>query len=225
MRTPTLPEVSRPAAYLAGVSHDLLAGDSRRIASHPELDFEYPMGNGVHMAKVSRSELEKEKLSDGGLLRTGEPNQNLNPEMLALRMREQIDADIAWTNLRRRRFRRRSSTLKGLSLGLTSGSVVILGLQNLSFWASLALGMIGLVTVLNAVEPFANWRARWVVMEETQYELIKVRDRLDFHLLSTDPANLNTASLNEFFNEWQSIWAASTRQWLEHRRVGTSSGS
>ena len=42
-------------------------------------------------------------------------------------------------------------------------------LQDLDFWSGLGFSLVALVTVINAVEPFFNWRSRWVLMEEAQY--------------------------------------------------------
>jgi hypothetical protein len=44
-------------------------------------------------------------------------------------------------------------------LGLSASSTVILGLQDLDFWASVGFSLVALSTVVTAVEPFFNWRA------------------------------------------------------------------
>jgi hypothetical protein len=97
--------------------------------------------------------------------------------------------------------------------------VVILGLQQLSTWASIALGMVGVVTVLNAVEPFANWRSRWVLMEDAQYKLNRLRDEFDFHLLSTRSDDITDEKSRELFDQWQQVWSGVSRQWLQFRRA------
>jgi hypothetical protein len=87
---------------------------------------------------------------------------------------------IVWAQPRKKRFRSAASITRMVTLGLSGASTVILGLQDLDFWASLGFSLVALSTVVAAVEPFFNWRSRWVLMEEAQYELRRIRDELDY---------------------------------------------
>ena len=169
------------------------------------------------MEQPSRSSRDLESLSEHGLLRPGDMHE-LSALDLVRRFREQIDADMAWATVRRRRFRRRASAIKVASFALTS-SRVVLGLRQTSTWASIALGMAGLVTVLNAVEPFANWRSCWVSMEDAQYKLNRLRDEIDFYLLSTRSDDITDEKSRELFDQWQQVWSGVSRQWLQFRRA------
>ena len=37
-----------------------------------------------------------------------------------------------------------------------------------------------LVALISALEPFFNWRSRWILMEEAQYRLQRIRDELEY---------------------------------------------
>jgi len=77
--------------------------------------------------------------------------------------------------------------------------------------------MVALVTLISALEPFFNWRSRWVLMEETQYRLNRIRDEMDYYLV-TNAADLDRDRLNGFFADQQDIWQDVSRQWIEFRK-------
>ncbi len=107
---------------------------------------------------------------------------------------------------------------KMLTLGLSAASTVILGLQSLNARADLALPFVALVTLLGAVEPFFNWRSRWVLMEEAQYRFQRLADDLEYLAASTAVDDLTFDQLGEVFDRYQTIWDDLGRTWLEHRR-------
>jgi hypothetical protein len=107
------------------------------------------------------------------------PQAGLSPYEAAVRLRQQIVDGNGYARARKTRFRFFASSMKTLSLALSAASTVILGLQTLNFWAGLAFALVAVVTVINAVEPFFNWRSRWVLMEETQSRFYRLRDDLE----------------------------------------------
>ncbi|MFD9220139.1 hypothetical protein ACFWDI_08980 [Streptomyces sp. NPDC060064] len=64
---------------------------------------------------------------------------------------------------------------------------------------------------------FFNWRARWQVLEEAQYRLIKQGDELDFLLARTAVTELSHAALNPLFTRWQFVWTDINRRRMELR--------
>lgn len=96
-----------------------------------------------------------------------QPPTGLPPSELARWVQGQLTAWIEWSEFRRRRFRRSASLVRLLSFAFSVASTVILGLQDLNFWASLAFSLGAVGAAVGAVEPFFNWRARWVLMEES----------------------------------------------------------
>jgi hypothetical protein len=79
--------------------------------------------------------------------------------------------------------------------------------------------MVALVTVLGGLETFFNWRSRWVLMEEAQYRLNRIRDEIDYYLVVTPSANVTKEKLDEFFREQQAVWSDVSRRWVEFRKI------
>ncbi|MBR7828700.1 SLATT domain-containing protein [Actinospica sp. MGRD01-02] len=127
--------------------------------------------------------------------------------------------------MRKARFRARASWAKILTLALTAASTVVLGFTWLPARASVALPMVALVTVISALEPFYNWRSRWILMEETQYRLQRLRDEMDYFLVTTPTADVRKSDFDGFFRDHQKIWAETSRRWIEYRRLDAAAQS
>lgn len=123
-----------------------------------------------------------------------------------LRFRDLVSSDMDWADSRKARFRMRASCAKAAALTLTGASTVVLGIPAIPGRAAIALPMVALVTLISALEPFFNWRSRWVLMEETQYRLNRIRDEMDYYLVTTPAADLDRDRLRGFFTEQQDIW-------------------
>jgi hypothetical protein len=97
-------------------------------------------------------------------------------------------------------------------------STVILGIPAIEGRATIALPLVAGVTFLAGLDAFFNWRSRWLLMEETQYKLNRVRDEIDFVLVSTQPTALTTRDLRRFFSDQQDVWSDVSRRWVGFRR-------
>lgn len=106
------------------------------------------------------------------------PGSALAPHDAALRLQGQVVDGIGWARRRKARFRRSASAIRAASLALSVGSTIILGLQHLNFWTGLAFSLVAVGTLVSAVEPFFNWRSRWILMEEARYRLQRIRESL-----------------------------------------------
>ncbi|MFJ9683931.1 DUF4231 domain-containing protein [Streptomyces sp. NPDC101194] len=136
---------------------------------------------------------------------------------------ERIQQGNVYARRKKKHFRLASSALKVLTLSMSAASTIILGLQNLNFWADLAFALVALVTLLGAVESFFNWRSRWVLMEETQYRFQRLADDLEYLIASTPADDLTYDRLRPFFDTYQGVWAHLSERWLQERRTSTSS--
>jgi len=123
--------------------------------------------------------------------------------------------------LRKTRFRVFSSGIKLLSLAISASATIILGLQDLTLWAGLGFALVALVTVINAVEPFFNWRSRWVLAEEAQYRFYRVKDDLDYLVATRPKEQLQIEDLDEFYKRYQENWSKFSEEWLQNRRQGS----
>lgn len=142
------------------------------------------------------------------------------PHQVALRLQGQVADGIAWARRRKARFRRSASAIRILSLVLAVTSTIILGLQHLNFWTGLAFSLVAVGTLVSAVEPFFNWRTRWILMEEAQYKLQRIRDELEYHLLKTPAADVALDNLDLYFERLQGVWTDTSERWLSYRRGG-----
>jgi hypothetical protein len=148
------------------------------------------------------------------------PENAVAPQQVALRLQGQIADGITWARRRKAKFRRSASAIRMLSLILAVASTIILGLQHLNFWTGLAFSLVAVGTLVNAVEPFFNWRSRWILMEEAQYRLQRIRDELDYHLLKTPSADVALDELDPVFQRLQGVWTETSERWLAYRRGG-----
>jgi hypothetical protein len=151
-----------------------------------------------------------------------DPPAQLSPRELALWVRKEAVRGIAWAQPRKKRFRSAASITRITTLGLSAASTVILGLQDLDFWASLGFSLVAVSTVVAAVEPFFNWRSRWVLLEEAQYELRRIRDELDYMLATCGDSELRPQDIEPFFERSQQVWRQTSTRWLDQRRRGDS---
>ncbi|MFG1638813.1 hypothetical protein ACGFMK_00860 [Amycolatopsis sp. NPDC049252] len=66
----------------------------------------------------------------------------------------------------------------------------MLGIPEIPARASIALPLVAMVTLLTGLETFFTWRSRWLLMEETQYRMNRLRDEMDYYLVTTPAAEL-----------------------------------
>ncbi|MGW5864218.1 DUF4231 domain-containing protein [Streptomyces sp. NPDC055239] len=152
----------------------------------------------------------------------GELGVGLSPTETAALLLGKIRQGNGYARDRKQRFRRSASVIRMVTMALSAASTIILGLQNLNTWAGLAFALVALGTLLGAVEPFFNWRSRWVLMEETQYRFQRLADDLEYLVASTAAGDLTHDNIEAIFNRYQMIWDDLSRTWLEHRREPAS---
>jgi hypothetical protein len=97
-------------------------------------------------------------------------------------------------------------------------STVILGLQDLGFWAGLGFALVAVATAVSTLEPFFAWRSRWVLLEESHYRFSRLRDELKFYVASAPANQLDPATIKSLFDDYQKIWDQQSSRWLEFRR-------
>jgi hypothetical protein len=139
---------------------------------------------------------------------------------VAARLQGHVADGITWARRRKAKFRTSASAIRVLSLALAVASTIILGLQQLNFWTGLAFSFVAVGTLVSAVEPFFNWRSRWILMEEAQYRLQRIRDELEYYLLKTPTADVALDDLDPFFERLQGVWTDTSERWLAYRRGG-----
>jgi hypothetical protein len=149
----------------------------------------------------------------------------LAPYEAALHLRAWVSSAVDYSEARKARFRILSSATKVLSLVLSGASTIILGLQDLNFWAGLAFSLVALTTVVGGVEPFFNWRSRWVLAEEAQHRFRTLREDLEHLVAVTQPQSLTLQSLEPLYSRYREVWDDFSRRWLEYRRGSGTGGT
>jgi hypothetical protein len=148
------------------------------------------------------------------------PGSALAPRQVAVRLQGQVSDGITWARRRKAKFRRSASGIRIVSLVLAVASTIILGLQQLNFWTGLAFSFVAVGSLVSAVEPFFNWRSRWILMEEAQYKLRRLQDELEYYLMKTPVADVADDDLDPFFERLQGVWTETSERWLAYRRGG-----
>ncbi|GGM53528.1 hypothetical protein GCM10011608_42980 [Micromonospora sonchi] len=146
----------------------------------------------------------------------------LDPLALALDLLRRIERGNDYVRLRKETFRRGAVLIRLVAVALSVASTIILGLQNLDFWAGLGFALVAVATVANTVEPFFAWRARWVLMEESQYRFYRLRDDVMYYIASTQPDQIEVDKVRGLFDEYQRIWDDLSSRWQEYRRSGSA---
>ncbi|HLN69613.1 MAG TPA: SLATT domain-containing protein [Streptosporangiaceae bacterium] len=164
----------------------------------------------------TRDEIDSEK---GFLFVAGEA-ADMPLRDIFLKFRKTVSGDMEWADSRKHVFRRRASYVRVATLLLTAASTVVLGIEAIPSRAAIALPMVALVTVLGQLDSFYNWRSRWVLMEEAQYRLNRLRDDIDYYVITTPPPELEEERLKKFFLEQQATWNDVSRRWIGFRKVG-----
>ena len=155
--------------------------------------------------------------SERGFFVLSQRQSGVTPREAIVGFREVVDADLNWADGRKERYRRRAVAIKVASLVIAGLSTVALGVDPDGRGRVLALPLVAAVTVLAGLEPYMSWRNRWVSMEETRYELNRLRDEIDFYLVTTVAGDLDQERLQRFFADQQRIWRGVSKQWREFR--------
>ena len=158
-------------------------------------------------------------MSERGFLEMAGRDAELPLREAFIRFRDLVSADMKWADSRKVRFRTSASIAKLAALVLAAASTIVLGIPAIPNRTAIALPMVATVTLVSALEPFFNWRSRWVLMEETQYRLNRIRDEMDYHLVTTPAADLNQDQLRRFFMDQQDVWRDVSRRWAEFRKL------
>jgi hypothetical protein len=142
----------------------------------------------------------------------------LTPAQRAELLHGWIDDAIGYSKRKRRDFRSAASLVKIATLVLSAASTIILGVQNLDFWTGVGFALVATVTVVSAVEPFFNWRSRWVLMEEQLLRLYRLEEDLTMLVARTPAGAMTDEMVDEYHDAYREIRNSTSQRWLEFRR-------
>ncbi|NMF82036.1 SLATT domain-containing protein [Nodosilinea sp. P-1105] len=133
-----------------------------------------------------------------------------------------LESSIKDVGRKRKINQQRATSIKVLILCLSGGATVLLGLD-IGMHAqlplkNLAFAFTAIVTVLNALEPFFNYRALWVEHERANASLYQLKDRLNFYVTGKEKTGLDISELEEFYAQYEQIWEMLNQAWIAQRQ-------
>jgi hypothetical protein len=121
----------------------------------------------------------------------------------------------------------RSGLIKIATVTFSSAITVLLGLDMAgigSFFNPLALILGGLVTLLNALDPFFNFRALWIEHEAALARFQRIKDQLGFLLAGTEANAAHANELERIYQDYQQVWLDLGQTWVQARRSSDQMG-
>lgn len=122
---------------------------------------------------------------------------------------------------KKRQYKRKASIIKVITLIFSTAITILLGIKIDSsgeHLASIAFIIGALVTLLNALEPFFNFRSLWVEHEDSLYKLYILEDELNFYLTGKSPEDLSIEVLQSFCDKYNMIWNGLSKKWINLRK-------
>jgi hypothetical protein len=144
----------------------------------------------------------------------------LNDADLARYIQTRVLAARAYTGSRRRVWRLGASWTHMSTLALSAAATIVLGVSQRDGFGHAAFALSALVTTAAAIEPFYNFRSRWVLAEEILADWYRLEEQLTMYLASTEAAKVDRAEILGFDAEYDRIWQRFSEQWVHHRRSG-----
>ncbi|MGZ0069401.1 SLATT domain-containing protein [Microbacterium arborescens] len=106
-----------------------------------------------------------------------------------------------------------------LTAVLLSGlATIMLGLADLSGLAAWGFALSAVVTLVTALEPFFNFRARWVSADQALARWHRDEEELTTYVATRPEERLKVEDVIRFDDARREAWAQFSRDWLAERR-------
>ena len=136
-------------------------------------------------------------------------------------LKTRIGLALAYMERSRDKNRRRATSIKLCTVGLSAVATVLLGLQLSGmddFLRNFAFILVTLVTLLNALEPFFNFRSLWVEEEAAIAQFFRLRDELGYEIAAVGGGAPSDEELDRLFRQFLQIWEHHNNAWLGFRK-------
>lgn len=137
---------------------------------------------------------------------------------LADQLRGQFYKDRNFLRFKRRRWAVGAVVFRVIALSLSVTATILLGLANLSGPAALGFALSALVTTVTALEPFFNFRSRWVSADEALARWHSAEEELSAYVASVGLEELEKDRIIELEEKRRAEWARFSNDWLNERR-------
>ena len=166
-------------------------------------------GEERSLAEESSDEL----FEDGRLLQV-----DLPPDALAAYVQVRLRGARRYVQAQRNVWRVLATTTHLATLALSAAATIVLGFAQLTGLGALGFIFSALVTTISAIEPFYNWRSRWVISEEALAEWYRIEEDLTIYVASNPAESLNTGQIMAFDQRFVGVWENFNRKWLQSRK-------
>lgn len=136
----------------------------------------------------------------------------------------QLDVSFKDLHKHRKDNRRNASVVKFATLLFSTIATVLLGIHFVGYEVSfknVAFVFSALVTLLNALEPFYNFRSLWVEHELAIARLYRLKNDIDFYLIGKDDNEIEIDALQLFLNRYEDVWNSLNDNYIKFRRSET----
>ncbi|REC98254.1 hypothetical protein DEU35_1349 [Microbacterium sp. AG157] len=146
----------------------------------------------------------------------------LTPLELANSVRRSFYKDRNYLRRRRSRWAAGAITIRMLALAFSWVATVLLGLSNLSGLAAWGFAFSALVTLITALEPFLNFRSRWVSADEALARWHRAEEELTSYVATTSEDKIAASEVLRFDEMRRDEWMRFSQDWLANRRSAAS---
>lgn len=143
---------------------------------------------------------------------------DMAPLELANVVRSQFYKDRNHIRLKRRQWSMGAIAIRLLALGLSGAATILLGLSELSGTAAWGFALSAMVTLITALEPFFNFRSRWVSADEALARWHRSEEELTLYVATRPQSELTIEEVIEFDQMRRDEWARFSQAWLSDRR-------
>ena len=137
-------------------------------------------------------------------------------------LKEYIEISIKDMKKHRKENQRRASVIKVSTLVFSSLATILLGVQlneQESVLKNIAFIFSAVVTLLNALEPFFNFRALWIEHEQGLANMYRLQNDFDFYLAGRNKEDIDPNKIEVFRKRYEEIWNSLNENYIRFRRT------
>ncbi len=97
-------------------------------------------------------------------------------------------------------------------------ATITLGLAATDAWGKVGFVLSALVTSLTALEPFFNWRSRWIDADDALAGWYDVEEELRRMVATSTESGLTHAEVDRQYKRYRKIWNDWSASWVSARK-------
>lgn len=144
--------------------------------------------------------------------------QNMPAISYAAKIKEQLYKDRNYVRTKRARWATGAISIRLLAVGASGAATILLGLASLDGLAAWGFALSALVTLITTLEPFFNFRSRWVSADEALARWHSTEEELEAYVATRTAQDLEMSRLLEYDRTRRKEWDRFSQEWLNVRR-------